>query len=176
LTVTVESSRSFRFFISLPLALTALLHASPLRAEESNVQKADRLFREGTAALDAGRFREACPKLEESQKLDPALGTQYNVALCHQKLGESVVAYRIFSEVATASHAAGKAERERASLAKLAELSSRVGRMMLGTKAIADASGVELKIAGEVIPRQRWAEPQIVEPGSVLVQVSVPEH
>jgi hypothetical protein len=156
--------------------LTALLYSGTLHAEETNVSKADRLFREGTAAFDAGRYPEACPKLEESQKLDPALGTQYNVALCRARSGQPALAYRLFSEVAAASHAAGKTEREQASQAKMAELLPHVGRLALGASAISNTGGAEVKIAGATVPRERWGDPQIVDPGSVLVEVAAPEH
>jgi hypothetical protein len=168
----VESPR----LVATSFALIALLRSGSLHAEETDVAKADRLFREGTSALDAGRYQEACPKLEESQKLDPALGTQYNVALCRQRSGQPALAYRLFSEVASASHAAGKTEREQASQAKMAELLPHLGRLALGTSAIRSASGVEVKIAGETLPRERWGDAQIVDAGSVLVEVAAPEH
>ncbi|XXX80312.1 hypothetical protein WMF30_16230 [Sorangium sp. So ce134] len=138
------------------------------------MQEADRLFREGTAALDAGRNDEACAKLARSQKLDPALGTQFNLALCHQHSGRPALAYGLFAEVATASRAAGKAERERASREKMAALEPKIGRIALDTSAISAVPGAELKVAGAVVPRERWAEPQVVEPGRVPVEVAAP--
>ncbi|XYI01097.1 hypothetical protein ACMHYB_15615 [Sorangium sp. So ce1128] len=152
----------------------ALLCAASARAQESAVREADRLFREGTAALDAGRHDEACAKLARSQKLDPALGTQFNLALCHQHSGRPALAYGLFAEVATAARAAGKAERERASREKMAALEPKIGRIALDTSAISAVPGAELKVAGAIVPRERWPEPQVVEPGRVPVEVAAP--
>src|ERR1700733_11431295 len=81
---------------------------------ETPAARADRLFREGKAALEANRFAEACPMLAESQRLDPGTGTLLALALCHEGGGQTATAWREFKEVVTASQ---KGRADRATLA-----------------------------------------------------------
>ena len=47
----------------------------------------EKLFAEGSALIGQGRCAEALPMLEEAQRLDPGIGTQFNIAVCQQQLG-----------------------------------------------------------------------------------------
>ena len=48
---------------------------------------AESLFREGKRLSSEKKFSEACPKFEESYRLDPGLGTLLNLATCHLSFG-----------------------------------------------------------------------------------------
>jgi len=65
----------------LAVAAALCLHASSALADDT---AGDRLFREARALMLGGRFAEACPKLEESQRLEPRVGT-----LSHTKMARS---------------------------------------------------------------------------------------
>jgi hypothetical protein len=47
----------------------------------------DDLFRRGRAAAQTGDCRTALPLFEQSQRLEPAVGTLLNLAVCEEKLG-----------------------------------------------------------------------------------------
>ena len=59
-------------------------------------QDAETLFREGRVAAEAGNYTVACPKFEESYKLDPAPGTLLNLADCEENRGQLVKAWQHF--------------------------------------------------------------------------------
>src|SRR5690242_7835451 len=58
------------------LALSLTLMAPGARADES---EGSRLFHEGRALMLQDRFEEACPKIAESQRLEPHVGTLLNL-------------------------------------------------------------------------------------------------
>ena len=92
-----------------PFALVAglLFARSAASADASDAARAQHLFDEGFKLLEAGHAQEACPKLEESQRLDPGMGTQFRLAECYEKTARYSRAYALFRDVAALAHSAG---------------------------------------------------------------------
>ena len=76
----------------LMCGLVATATAQPTEA----VKRADALFQEGRRLLDAGDATAACPKFEESQRLDPGLGTLLNLADCYERTSRLALALAPF--------------------------------------------------------------------------------
>src|SRR5258706_2634131 len=72
------------------------------RAEATLADKAaaQTLFDDGRKLMAAGKFGEACPKLAESQTLDPGVGTPVNLADCYEPGGQTASAWTAFLEAA----------------------------------------------------------------------------
>jgi hypothetical protein len=60
---------------------------------------AEELFRQGRAASEKNDFTTACAKFRESNRLDPAVGTVFNIADCEEKLGRLATSWTLFQEV-----------------------------------------------------------------------------
>jgi hypothetical protein len=135
----------------------------------ADARRAEQLFAEASALVDRGEVAAACPKLEESQRLDPALGTQYNLALCYEKIGRLGAAWRNFQAVERLAHAAGKAGREEAAHQRLGELKPRITHLVLRTP---DA-GVTFKVDGTTVERGEQSF-FVVDPGEHVVDASAP--
>src|SRR5262249_43347029 len=75
------------------LALVGLLIASPAWADTA----AEKAFEEGRDLFRAGKYADACVRFEQSEQLDPQMGTLFNLAQCDEKIGKlasAIVAYR----------------------------------------------------------------------------------
>ena len=149
--------------------LIALLHAPGARAQDRDPAAAEVLFREGRAAADAGDHAKACTKFRESNRLDPAPGTVFNMADCEEKLGRIATAWTLFSEVIQKLPATD--ERHGISSKRAAALEPRLPRLTISVAAGADArvfrDGVELK-AGSL------DTPLPVDPGKHVLAIEAP--
>jgi hypothetical protein len=113
---------------SVAVVLAALLVASSAAGEPTSAERvaARTLFDDGRAAMKVGDYATACPKLEESQRLDPGIGTLYNLGSCYEGQGRLASAWTTFLEVAEAAQHAHEPDREAAARARAATLEPRL--------------------------------------------------
>lgn len=98
-------------------------------ADGANPAAAEALFDQGRAALSQGDFDTACGRFRESDRLDPALGTRFNLADCEEKRGHLATAWSLFRGV-VAQLAEGD-DRLPVAQKRLAALEPRVPRLTM---------------------------------------------
>jgi hypothetical protein len=132
---------------------------------------ADQLFREGKAALEAKRYAEACPKLAESQALDPGTGTLLALALCHEGLGSTATAWREFLDVAAASQ---KGRTDRAALAAdhAHALEPQLSKVRLEVPSELQPK-VQVRVDGNEVASATWMNPMPLDPGDHVIEALV---
>ena len=75
------------------LAVAGLASVAQPAQAQSDSAAARALFAEGRNLMADERYAEACPKFEESLRLDHGMGTQFNLAHCWEKLGRTASAW-----------------------------------------------------------------------------------
>jgi len=102
-------------------------------AEAGAAQKAaaESLFDDGLKAMKSGHFAEACPKLEESERIDPAIGTLLYLGECYEKSGRTASAWATFREAASAAQAQGETERTRVAAQRADRLQPSLSKLTL---------------------------------------------
>lgn len=73
------------------MLLAAAMRTTPACAQQESV--AESLFRQAREEMKRGEARDACPKFEESYRLDPSIGTLLNLGLCEEALGHTATAW-----------------------------------------------------------------------------------
>ena len=88
-----------------PIAVALLLAIAPHAHAQSSSDKAaaESLFDDARALVTAGKFADACAKLEASLKLYSSINTEYHLADCYEKLGKMASAWIDFQEISTQS-------------------------------------------------------------------------
>lgn len=152
--------------------LFAASFASFAHADETNEQKAERLFRSGEKKFDAGKHAEACADFGASLKLAPKLGTLLNVALCHENTGKPATAWHEYHHAAAWATQNGQKDRREYALAHLAALEPKLPRVGLQLPPLVAIASLD--IDGEPLPEQRWYLPLFLDPGEHVVAVTAP--
>src|SRR5215204_2648434 len=83
-------------------------------AQERDPAAAQALFDQAKELIRQRKFAEACPKLQESNRLDPGIGTQFHLADCYEQSGRVASAWAAFLDVASQARAASQLDREKA--------------------------------------------------------------
>jgi tetratricopeptide (TPR) repeat protein len=102
---------------------------------------ADEAFKKGRDLLKAGRYAEACEQFEQSQALDPALGTLFNIAQCDEHIGKLASAMAAYREVVSRDT---KAERRETANDMASKLATRVPKLVV--KVPGDAKHVTITL------------------------------
>jgi hypothetical protein len=159
-----------RFFSLLVVAFTGAL--AP--AAQAQPTEAERLFQEGRDALLAERFSEACPKLEQSQRLEPRVGTLLNLAACHESLGMVATAWDEFKQAREAAHAEGRAAQEAFATERVEALAPRVPWITITPRE--PVAGIAVALDGEPLDPDEWAVPVAADPGLHVLVAAAPGH
>jgi len=144
------------------------------RAAETDEAGARVLFAEGRRLVDAGDYAAACPKFEDSLRLDPGVGTNFNLADCLERIGRTASAWARFLDVAAATKAAGQVERERVARWRAAVLEPRLCRMIVDVSS--PARGLVVERDGIAIGQGSWGIAVPVDPGVHVVEATAPDR
>lgn len=125
--------------LSRRLALGLLLAAGALapsaaRAEDAPPSPARQLFNDGRKLASEGNYAAACPKLEESLRLELGVGTQFNLADCWEHIGRTASAHALFLGAAASAKAAGQTDREQVLRDRASALEPRLSRLVVEVK------------------------------------------
>lgn len=162
----------FRFGLVLGLSAWVFGTTSAYADDSSDADKARSLFREGRALAATGKFEEACPKFEESLKLDAGIGTEFNLADCREHTGKLKSAQEIFLLVADAAHEKGQAEREQVARDRARAVDQKIPKLAIDVKELVD--GLEVLIDDKGVDRTKWASGERVDPGPHDVTAKAP--
>lgn len=77
--------------LSTATLLVTLSATRPVLSQQESV--AESLFRQAREEMKRDEPAAACPKFEESYRLDPSIGTLLNLALCEEALGHTATAW-----------------------------------------------------------------------------------
>jgi hypothetical protein len=131
---------------------------------------AQSLFEQAKELMTAGKYAEACPKLEESQRLDPGGGTMLNLALCHESEGRIATAWSDFKEALSLARRDGRYEREQAAQEHLAALQPKLPRVTLSVEGA--VAGEQVTVDGGLVHQAAWGLPTPFDPGSHQITVT----
>jgi len=127
---------------------------------------AQALFDQAKQLAREGRYTEACPKFEESQRIDPGSGTLINLADCYEKLGRIASAWSTFLEAGTAADAASNSLRAETARKRAAELAPALARITIVVADPPAEPSLQISRDGVNVGQAQWGVAIPVDEGS----------
>jgi tetratricopeptide (TPR) repeat protein len=155
------------YFCLLPAE--ALAQVAPRQPIEAVAAQA--LFEEGRRLLQAGYVAEACPKLAESQRLEPAAGTLLNLALCHEQEGKTATAWLEYNDALALAARANDDERRQIARERIDALQPLLSRLVLLAPEQAPAD-LSVELDGTRLGSDAWATGVPVDPGKHTLRIT----
>jgi hypothetical protein len=155
-------------------AATSAVSSRPAHASGDDVAAAQLLFDEGRRRMAQGDFANACPKLAESQRLSPAVGTEFNLADCWEHVGKLASSWAAFLEVADLTHRRGEAEREQAARRRADAVAPRLGKLSVEVPLARRVTDLEVRRDGELVRDALWGIAVPVDAGDHRVEAHAP--
>jgi serine/threonine-protein kinase len=152
--------------LSVPRTAAAQPSASDRAAAET-------LFNQALELLEKNKAADACPKLQESQRLDPGVGTLLYLADCYKQVGKTASAWGTFREAAYAASAAGQKDREELATKEATALEAVLSKLVISVEK-PDTPGLKVLRDGQEVGRALWESPVPVDPGKSLVSAEAP--
>lgn len=143
---------------------------APAPDPNSPAVEAERLFIEAKRLMAESRVIEACHAFEESQRLDPAVGTQFNIADCYERQGSLATAYKQFSDLRDVLARVGDDRAPQAG-ARAQALEARLPRVTIRIPWEKSVGGLLVTRDDETVDRARFGVPEPVNPGVHKIRV-----
>lgn len=159
--------------VSLVLVAEGTASAQP-KTSPGDAALAEALFRDAKSLMQQNKHAEACPKLEESQRLDPGGGTQLTLALCYEGAGRFATAWAAFSEALTIAKRDNRPERAKIAQDKIDSVAAKMAYLTVVVPPEVASVSPEVKRDGSVLRSTVWGTAIPVDPGEHLVEVTAP--
>lgn len=171
--------------VALMISVSLAFPAATARADPSVEDRAlaASLFKEGKALMpddtaDPVEARRkalaACPKFEESQRLDPSSGTILNLASCYEKIGRLASAWTTYADAVVFAKRDGRADRIAFAKERIAAIEPILSRLVVVVPVEADVPSLEIRCDGRPLRRPSWGHAMPVDPGGHVVEASAP--
>jgi hypothetical protein len=169
---------------SLRAALCALalaLAAAPAGAAPSEPKPnladaalAEALFKEARELMRKKDYAAACPKFAESYRLDPAVGSELNLASCHELEGKIATAWGEYTDAASRALRANDKTREKFAREHADALEPRLPKLVLIMQD--PPEGLTLSRDGATLSSASLGTPLPVDPGEHKIEAAAPGY
>jgi serine/threonine-protein kinase len=157
--------------------LAASSGSSGARAEPTAAERAvaQTLFDEARTLVAASKFAEACPKLEESQRLDPAGGTLLHLAACYEGAGRLASAWSTFHGALSQALRDKRPDRAEVARARIAAIEPNLSKVAIDVPPeVASTKGLEVRRGDAVVGAGQFGTALPVDPGVIQIVVTAP--
>jgi hypothetical protein len=159
----------------LVLGFASLLWAGPSSAQQTDQKaQARMLFDTALQLMKQGTYTDdVCGKLEASQKLDPALGTQFYWAECLEHTGKLASAWSMYLDVAEQASGQNLPQQQKFARERADALKPKVARLIVVVpEDVRTTNGLSVLRDSVPLAPAQWGMPLPVDGGKHMISVS----
>lgn len=162
--------------LGLLLAVSALSFLAPNAwADTHDAVLAESLYAEGKQLFERKDYAAACPKLAESDHLDPAGGTVLMLAECYEGQGKIASASVAYGEAISRAQRDRRPDREKEARTRLALFEAKVPRVVIEVPdEVRRLQGLSVKRDGIEVPTVSYGVEVFSDPGSIEISAAAP--
>jgi hypothetical protein len=154
------------------LASAVVLLLARAAIAQSSSAIAEGLFRDGTKLLVKKKYAEACPKLEESARLEASSGVELALGICYEGLGKTASAWAAYETAVTLARWDNRADREHKATQQANALEPKLAHATLEIPPdVAQLAGLQVKEDGIALGAAAWRNAPI-DPGEHSLEVT----
>ncbi len=172
----LEKRKLSRCWVCCAGVVLASGFASPVAAQQHDPAAAQALFEQAKQLSRQGKYDAACPKLVESNRLDPGIGTQFHLADCYEQSGRIASAWAAFLDVVSVARSSRQTDREQAAQSRASRLEARLPRLLVTVPRASQVPGLELRRDGVLVGPAQWDTPVPLDPGEHQLVASAPNR
>lgn len=168
----IAGSRLAIAIASISLAVGSLAVGSGTAAAQPspNSAAAAAQFDKGRAAMKEKKYEQACTAFERSQKLEPAPGTLFNLAICYTHVGKLATAWAAFRDLSARDT---NKQRKKAAAEQAASLEKRLPKLVIAIDT--PPSGLVVKLDGTDVTNLVGIDSP-VDLGTHTLEATAPGH
>ena len=153
-------------------AMTAAPGRARAQAEDQATARA--LFAEGRRLMKAGKYTDACPKLEAAQKLYSSAGILLNLGDCYEKIGKTASAWTRFGEAVSVASRSNRPEDADEAHRRQEALEPALARLVI--RVPAPVAGLVVTRDGITLDEATWGVTLPVDPGEHAIRAEASGH
>lgn len=162
--------RGERRWLLVTSALALLASREAGADSENNAASAEVLFQAGEELMEKGRPEEACPKFEESFRLDPAGSTALRLGDCKAATGKAAAAWARYQTALQFARRRGRVDKEQEALGKIQQIEGRLAWVTIDVSmSVRGFKGLRVRLDGEELGVGSWGIALPVDPGEHLL-------
>jgi tetratricopeptide (TPR) repeat protein len=155
------------------LAFVSVILAAPIAQAQQS--QADKLFEEGSALMKDNKFSEACPKFEQSNKLDPQVGGYLWLADCYERNGQTASAYKTYKDAQKmAIEKKDKQQRDKVAQKHIATIEGHLTKLTILAPSENKPDGIEIARDGEKLGGSDLGLAVPMDPGMHTITATAP--
>ncbi len=158
----------------MPVFFLPTAHATETSAQQKAAAEA--LFDDGKRLKKEGKYLEAAAKLEQSQLLDPGVGTLLHLGDAYEKAGRLASAWASFRQAASLARESQDPRRRRIADDRAKALAPRLGKLSIDLGNNLGIEGLEMHRGKVKLAASVAGAPLPVDAGEHTIVVSAPGH